>query len=83
MRRAVIYSANTAKIKYSAIVEEINILNSCKKIMETAGLSRQASADEVKIILASLLVIWYSLLFVAFSLILLFNVTWVFEHICV
>jgi hypothetical protein len=47
----------------------------CKKVSEAVGLSRQASVDEVKIKLASLLALWYSLLFVAFSLILLFNVT--------
>ena len=37
----------------------------------------------VQMNLASLLAIWYSLLFVAFLLILVFNVTWLYEHICV
>jgi hypothetical protein len=54
-----------------------------QKISQTAGLIRQASVDEVKTKLASLLAICYSLLFVAFSLILLFIVTWVYEYICV
>jgi hypothetical protein len=44
------------------------------KITETAGLIKQVCADEMKIKLASLLAVLYSLLFVAFSLILLFIV---------
>jgi hypothetical protein len=44
--------------------------------LQTAGLIRQGSADEGKIELASMLAIWWGLLVFAFSLILLFNVTW-------
>jgi len=70
--------------KYTASVEEINGLMFWKKnVSETVGLFRPASADKVKIKLASMLAIWYSLLFVAFSLELIFHVTGVFEHICV
>jgi hypothetical protein len=46
-----------------------------QEITKTAGLIRQACADEVKINLVSKLGIFYSLLFVAFSIIILFNVT--------
>ena len=77
------HSASAPIIKYTASVEEINILNSCKKVMETVDLTMQACADEVEIKLASLLAICYSLLFVAFSLIQIFHLTWVFEHICI
>jgi hypothetical protein len=44
---------------------------------------RQACADEVKIKLVSALGILYSLLFVAFFTDITFNVTWVYECVCV
>jgi len=81
MWKAVIYSANPAILKYTASVEEIIILMFWKRKKIMRLLARLC--QPVQMNLASLLAIWYSLLFVAFLLILVFNVTWLYEHICV